>query len=88
MITYGKFDRSTCYWARYLTLSGEYKLLHVSEAQIKFYATRSGLGERVTNKVAGHYFTYILKHVADSATYSQKVAKLKPVRLARVKTSA
>ena len=85
MITYGKFDRSTCYWARYLTLSGEYKLLHVTRSEVKFFASRLGLGEVISDKIVGDYFIYIIKHLADSATYSKKIAKLKPVRLARVK---
>ncbi len=75
MITTGRFERSSCYWGKYTTLSGEPRMLHASRADIVSFAERHGYSI-ITPKVISDYFHHVIKQITDSATFSRNNAKL------------
>lgn len=88
MITTGRFDRSSCYWAKYVTLTGEERMLHASSSDIKAWSARYGITQGITSRVISFYFHTLIKNSVDSATYARNTVKLPKVRLARTKVSA
>jgi len=88
MITTGKFERSSCYWGKYVTLSGESRLLHANSLQIKAWSNRMDTGTDLTSKIVTDYFHSLIKTMVDSATYSRNIAKLERVHLARDRSNA
>lgn len=87
MITTGRFERSSCYWGRYITLTGEERLLHASLGEIKSWAAKREI-TTISSHVVSSFFHSLIKSSVDSATYSRNNAKISRVHLARVKASA
>ena len=88
MILWGRFDRSPCYWGKYITLTGEPRLIHATVRDIMFYAHFNNRSEVIDNTLINDYFHKVIKDITDSATYSKNTAKLKRERLTRIKSNA
>lgn len=88
MISWGRFDRSPCYWAKYVTITGEPRLIHATAMDIKFWAKFNSRSDVIDRELINDYFHKVIKDITDSATYSKNTAKLKRVRLTRIKSNA
>jgi hypothetical protein len=92
MITYGRFERSTCYWGQYSTLTGEKRLIHARYNEIKMWALNRGykLGPGlIPHPILSEFFHDKVKLMVNSATYARNRARISRVHVAREeKTSA